>query len=112
MCALICVHCIVQGSVYLRPVDLRVEFRCPNCLARLIEVERAFSWRPVRGAAYYQVLLQRGATTIYEARNSKRTAAIRLKLRPGRYHAVVRPAIPNSAGITLGSAIVDKIVRV
>jgi hypothetical protein len=77
-----------------------------------VKVERAFSWRPVRGAAYYEVLLQRGATTIYEARTTKRTASIRLKLRPGRYHAVVRPAISNDAGIVLGPAIVNKIVRV
>ena len=77
-----------------------------------VKVERVFSWRPVRGAAYYQVLLQRGARTIYATRTSKRTASIRLKLRPGRYHAVVRPAISNDAGIVLGPAIMDKIVRV
>jgi hypothetical protein len=37
---------------------------------------------------------------------------MRLKLRPGRYHAVVRPAMPNDAGIILGPAIVDRIVKV
>jgi hypothetical protein len=37
---------------------------------------------------------------------------MRLELRPGTYHAVVRPAVPNEAGITLGPAIMDKIVRV
>jgi hypothetical protein len=43
--------------------------------AAAVKVERVFSWRPVRGAAYYEVLLQQGATTIYEARTSKRTAS-------------------------------------
>jgi hypothetical protein len=77
-----------------------------------VKVERVFSWRRFRGAAYYQVSLRRGATPVYEARTPKRTASIRLELRPGRYHAVVRPAMPTDAGIVLGPAIVDTIVKV
>lgn len=76
-----------------------------------VTFERAFSWRLHRGAVYYQVHLQRGAKTIYEARTLKRTASIRLQLRPGKYRAVVRPAFPTDAGIILGPAILDKIVR-
>jgi hypothetical protein len=77
-----------------------------------VRVERVFSWRRYRGAVYYQVHLQRGAKTVYEARTLQRTASIRLKLRPGRYHAVVRPAIPSDVGIILGPTIMDKIVRI
>jgi len=84
----------------------------PRPAVKVVKVERVFRWRPVRRAAYYQVLLQRGATTVYEVRTTKRTASIRLKLKPGRYHAVVRPAISTDAGIILGPAIVDEIVRV
>jgi hypothetical protein len=77
-----------------------------------VKVERVLSWPPYRGAAYYEVYLRRGATTVYEVRTSKLSAPIRLKLRPGRYHAFVRPAISTDAGIVLGPAIMDKIVRV
>jgi hypothetical protein len=94
-----------------RPVASPKHVAKPKARAA-VKVERVFSWRPVRRAAYYQVLLQRGATTVYEARTSKRTASIRLKLKPGRYHAVVRPAISTDAGIILGPAIMDKIVKV
>jgi hypothetical protein len=71
---------------------------------------RVLSWRRYRRAAYYQVHLQRGAKTVYQVRTFKRTASIRLKLRPGKYHAVVRPAFSTDAGITLGPAILDKIL--
>ncbi|HKD32170.1 MAG TPA: hypothetical protein VKB73_01740 [Gaiellaceae bacterium] len=77
-----------------------------------VRVNRVLSWRLYRGAVYYQVHLRQGAKTIYEVRTLKRTASIRLRLRPGRYHAVVRPAVPSDAGIILGPAIMDKIVRV
>jgi hypothetical protein len=77
-----------------------------------VKVERVLSWRRYRGAVYYQVHLRRGAKTIYAVRTLKRTASIRLELKPGKYHAVVRPAIPGDAGIILGPAIVDQIVRV
>jgi hypothetical protein len=77
-----------------------------------VKVERVFSWRLYRGAVYYPVHLRRGAKTVYQVRTLKRTASIRLTLRPGRYHAVVRPAVPSDAGIILGPAIMDKIVRV
>jgi hypothetical protein len=77
-----------------------------------VKVSRVFSWRRYQGATYYQVYLRRGATTVYQVRTSKRTASIRLALRPGRYHALVRPAFPTDAGITLGPTIMDKIMRV
>jgi hypothetical protein len=77
-----------------------------------VRVERVLSWRRYRGAVYYQVHLLRGSTTVYSARTLQRTARIRLRLRPGRYHAVVRAAIPGDAGIILGPAILDRIVRV
>ena len=87
--------------------------RAPRPTARAaVKVERVFSWHRFQGAAYYQVSLRRGATPVYEARTPKRTASIRLELRPGRYHAVVRPAMPTDAGIVLGPAIVDTIVKV
>lgn len=93
------------------PASARKHAAKPQARAA-VKVERVFSWRLYRGAAYYELYLRRGATTVYEVRTSKRTAPIRLKLRPGRYHAVVRPAIPTDAGIILGPAIIDKIVRV
>ena len=77
-----------------------------------VKVARVFSWRRYRGAVYYQVHLLRGAKTVYAARTLQRTASIRLKLRPGRDHAVVRPAIPSDVGIILGPTIMDKIVRI
>jgi hypothetical protein len=77
-----------------------------------VKVTRVFSWRRYRGAVYYQVHVLRGAKTVYEARTLQRTASIRLKLRPGRYHAVVRPAVPSDVGIILGPTIMDKIVRI
>jgi hypothetical protein len=44
----------------------------------------------------------------------KLTAALPagLKLRPGTYQALVRPAIPSDAGIVLGAAILEKTIRV
>jgi len=78
----------------------------------VVNVQRVFSWRLYPGAVYYQLHLQRGSRTIYELRTLKRTASIRLPLRPGTYRTVVRPAIPSDAGIILGPAIIDKVVRV
>jgi hypothetical protein len=80
----------------------------------LAETQRVFSWRRHTAAVYYQFYFQRGATTIYQARTVKLSAALpaRLKLRPGTYHVLVRPAIPSDAGIILGAAIVAKTIRV
>jgi hypothetical protein len=80
----------------------------------LAETQRVFSWRRHAGAVYYQFYFQRGATTIYQARTVKLSAVLpaRLKLRPGTYHVLVRPAIPSDAGIILGAAIVAKTIRV
>jgi hypothetical protein len=78
------------------------------------KAQRVFSWRRYPRAAYYEFYLQRGDTTIYEARTEELTATLpaRLKLRPGTYHVFVRPAIPVDAGIILGDAIVQKTIRV
>jgi hypothetical protein len=35
-----------------------------------------------------------------------------MKLRPGTYQVLVRPAIPGDAGVILGDAIVTKTIRV
>jgi hypothetical protein len=78
------------------------------------KAKRVFSWRRYRAAVYYQFYFQRGAKTIYQARTVKLRAALpaRLKLRPGTYRVLVRPAIPSDAGIILGAAIVEKTMRV
>ena len=78
------------------------------------KVQRVFSWHRAAAAVYYQFYLQRGAATIYQTRTVKLTAALpaHLKLRPGTYHALVRPAIPSDAGIVLGNAILEKTIRV
>jgi hypothetical protein len=80
----------------------------------LANTQRVFSWRRHAAAVYYQFYFQRGTTTIYQARTVKLSAALpaRLKLRPGTYHVLVRPAIPSDAGIILGAAIVEKTMRV
>jgi hypothetical protein len=80
----------------------------------LANTQRVFSWRRHAAAIYYQFYFQRGATTIYQARTVKLSAALpaRLKLGPGTYHVLVRPAIPSDAGIILGAAIVEKTMRV
>jgi hypothetical protein len=78
------------------------------------KVQRVFSWHRAAAAVYYQFYLRRGAATIYETRTVKLTAALPagLKLRPGTYQALVRPAIPGDAGIVLGAAILEKTIRV
>lgn len=80
----------------------------------LAKTQRVFSWRRHAAAVYYQFYFQRGATTIYQARTVKLSVALpaRLKLRPGTYQVVVRPAIPSDAGVILGAAIVAKTIRV
>ena len=83
----------------------------PRALAK---TQRVFSWRRRAAAVYYQFYFQRGTTTIYQARTVKLTVALpaRLKLRPGTYQVLVRPAIPSDAGVILGAAIVAKTIRV
>ena len=80
----------------------------------LAETQRVFSWRRRAAAVYYQFYFQRGATTIYQTRTVKLSVALpaRLKVRPGTYHVLVRPAIPGDAGVILGAPIVAKTIRV
>jgi hypothetical protein len=77
------------------------------------KAERVFGWPRYPGAVYYQFYLQQGARTIYQARTVRPTAALpaRLKVVPGTYRVLVRPAIPSDAGIILGAAIVEKSVK-
>ena len=78
------------------------------------KTQRVFSWPRQPAAVYYQFYFQRGGATIYQARTVKVSAALpsHLKLRPGVYRVLVRPAIPSDAGIILGAAIVEKTMRV
>ncbi len=78
------------------------------------KTQRVFSWPRQQTAVYYQFYFQRGGATIYQARTVKVSAALpsHLKLRPGIYRVLVRPAIPSDAGIILGAAIVEKTMRV
>jgi hypothetical protein len=78
------------------------------------KTQRVFSWPRQPAAVYYQFYLQRGGATIYQARTVRVSAALpsHLKLRPGIYRVLVRPAIPSDAGIILGAAIVEKTMRV
>lgn len=80
----------------------------------LAKTQRVFSWPRQPAAVYYQFSFQRGGATIYQARTVKVSAALpsHLKLRPGIYRVLVRPAIPSDAGIILGAAIVEKTMRV
>jgi len=76
--------------------------------------QRVFSWRPYAAAAYYQLYLQRGFTTVYQARTVKLRLALpaRLKLRPGTYRVRVLLAIATDAGIVPGPTIVAKTIRI
>ncbi len=79
----------------------------PHTLTR---AQRVFSWRRSAGALYYQFYFQRGATTIFQTRTLQPSAELpaRLKVRPGTYKVLVRPAVPSDAGIILGAAILQK----
>jgi hypothetical protein len=79
----------------------------PHTLTR---AQRVFGWRRYAGALYYQFYFQRGATTIFQTRTLQPTAELpaRLKVRPGTYKVLVRPAVPSDAGIILGAAILQK----
>ena len=87
----------------------------PTTKTRVIPVtQRVFSWHRHAAAAYYQLYLQRGFTTVYQARTVKLrlTLPARLKLRPGTYKVRVRLAIATDAGIVPGPTIVAKTIRI
>jgi hypothetical protein len=71
------------------------------------------TWRRFPAAVYYAVYLQRGTETLFQTRTVRPGTVLpaRLALKPGRYHVVVRPAIPNDAGIILGPTLVRKTVK-
>ena len=79
----------------------------------LTRAQRVLTWRRHPAAVYYAVYLQRGAKTLFHTRTVRPAAVLpaRLALKPGTYHLLVRPAIPNEAGIVLGPAIVRKTVK-
>lgn len=81
-------------------------------LRTLGKTQRVVHWRRFPAAVYYELHLQRGTTTVYEARTIELSATLPARLRLGTYHVLVRPAIPSDAGITLGAAIVDKTLKV
>jgi hypothetical protein len=88
--------------------------RAPKPKPRTVgNAERVFGWPRYPGAVYYQFYLQQGARTIYQARTVRPTATLpaRLKVVPGTYRVLVRPAVPSDAGIILGGAIVEKSVK-
>jgi hypothetical protein len=82
----------------------------PRALTR---AQRVVTWRRFPAAVYYAVYLQRGAKTLFQTRTVRLETVLpaRLALRPGTYHVVVRPAIPNEAGIILGPTLVRKTVK-
>jgi hypothetical protein len=91
--------------------------RKPNAKPRartLQRAERVLSWHGYPPAAYYVVYLRRGTTTVYEARTKALTATLpaRLRLRPGVYRVLVRPAVPVEAGLVFGPALAKKTIKV
>jgi hypothetical protein len=76
--------------------------------------QRVFAWPRYPGAVYYQFYFQRGTRTIFQARTVRLRAELpaSLKVLPGVYRVLVRPAIPGDAGIILGPVIVTRTVRV
>jgi hypothetical protein len=80
----------------------------------LTRAQRVVTWRRFPAAVYYAVYLQRGAKTLFHAKTVRAGTVLpaRLALKPGTYHVVVRPAIPNEAGIILGPTLVRKTVKV
>jgi hypothetical protein len=79
----------------------------------LTRAQRVLTWRRFPAAVYYAVYLQRGAKTLFQTRTVRPGTVLpaRLALKPGTYHVVVRPAIPNDAGIILGPTLVRKTVK-
>ncbi len=87
----------------------------PTPRARTLRrAERVLAWRRYAPAAFYVVYLRHGPTTIYRTRTTRLTATLppRLKLRPGIYRVVVRPAVALEAGIVLAPAVAEKTIRV
>ncbi len=76
--------------------------------------QRVFAWPRYPGAVYYQFYFQRGTRTIFQGRTVRPRAELpaSLKVLPGVYRVLVRPAIPGDAGIILGPVIVTRTVRV
>jgi hypothetical protein len=76
--------------------------------------QRVFNWHRVPGAVYYQFYFQRGSKTVFQARTVRLTARLPtgLKIRPGRYRVVVRPAVASDAGIILGAVVLRKAVTI
>jgi hypothetical protein len=74
----------------------------------LTRAQRVVTWARYPAAVYYAVYIQRGSKTVFQTRTERTRALLpaRLTVKPGTYHLVVRPAIPNDAGITLGPATV------
>ena len=79
----------------------------------LTRAQRVVTWRRFPAAVYYAVYLQRGVKTLFQTRTVRPGTVLpaRIALRPGTYHVVVRPAIPNEAGIILGPTLVRKTVK-
>jgi hypothetical protein len=87
----------------------------PNSRPRAFtRAQRVFTWHRVPGAVYYQFYLQRGSKTVYQARTVRPTARlpVGLKVRPGTYRVLVRPAVASDAGIILGAAVLGKTVTI
>jgi len=82
----------------------------PRALTR---AQRVITWRRFPAAVYYAVYLQRGVKTLFQTRTVRTGTVLpaRLAFKPGTYHVVVRPAIPNEAGIILGPTLVRKTVK-
>lgn len=80
----------------------------------LSSAQRVVTWRRYPAAVYYVVYLQRGTKTIFATSSVRRRTVlpVRLALRPGMYHVVVRPAVPSDAGITLAPPILEKTLKV
>jgi hypothetical protein len=80
----------------------------------LTRAQRTVSWRRDPAAAFYELYVQRGADTVYETRTPRPSVVLPagLALRPGRYQVLVRPAIPNDAGIILGAPIIRRTLTV
>lgn len=80
----------------------------------LPKTERVLRWRRYAPAAFYVLALRRGQRTIYKAKTTRLTATMpgRLKLRPGTYRVLVRPAVPVDAGIVFGPAVLHKTIKV
>lgn len=79
----------------------------------LTPAQRMVAWSPSRAAAYYQIYLQRGGRTLYQAQTLRTSTTLpaRLTLRPGLYSVVVHSAIPSDSGIILGPVVYRETLR-